>query len=405
MKKKTWLLAVLCTIILCNVSTVVSAKTKAKWKIAYDNFFGKNYIEWAGKVAFKDMKFTFLDVDKNGVPELILNNPNACSASGSEWLYGYRNGKIEKLVHEFYGCHFAYDEKHKMLRLSGGKYDRWDEIYYVIKKSRAQSVASRVAECWITSDGKEKKSMFFYNKDMDAKNAKKISLKKFSSIVKGEYESRNPITNSKEKDFKSLDKKFKPATRKYLNKYLGTPAKGKVVKVIRGASERDKNWNYSILLKGIDKNNNVIWKYKTPKQIETEISTVEYKVQGNSVYIAMTDGHFIRLNKSNGKVLFSKKKKNLIGATDLDVDNNGNCVISAFYANFLIKLSKSGKILWHKAFGKTGLYWPYGLKLLKNGKILLKFDGFDYDKHSNAKGYQMILSQETGKVLSGKYFK
>lgn len=403
MKKKIWLLGMLCIILFCNVGTVASAKTKAKWKIAYDNFFSKEYIEWDGKAAFKDLKFTFLDVDKNGVPELILNNPDSSSASGKEWLYGYRNGKIEKLVHEIYWCHFAYDEKHKMLRLSGGKYDRWDEIYYVIKKSRAISVASRVAECWMTEDGKEKKNMIFYNKEEWAKGAQRISSKKFSSIVKGEYKNRNPITNSKEKDFKSLEKKFKPATRKYLNKYLGAPVKGKVVKVTTESLSMDKNYKYATLVKGIDKNKNVIWKYKTPKQIATEISTVVCKVQGNSVYIVTTGGYYIRLNKSNGKVLYSKKKKALIGATDLDVDKNGNCFISAFYANFLMKISKSGKIIWRRGFDKTGLYWPYGLKLLNSGKILLMFDGFDYDKHSNAQSYRMILSQKTGKVLSGKY--
>ena len=290
--------------------------------------------------------------------------------------------------------------------MSGGKIDRWDEIYYVIKNSNAKSVASRVVEGIITDDGKEVTKTTFYNKANWEKGAKKISAKKFRNIVKGEYKSRNPITNSKEKDFKGVEKKFKPATRKYLNKYLGTPSKRKVVKIGRKYIDLNGAYKSYMVIQGLDKNNDVVWKYKTPAQVNTEITTTMCKIHGKSVYVMNTNGYFIRLNKSNGKVQYYKKLKVLRGATDLVVDRYGNCFVSAYYGNFLVKITKNGKIIWHRSFNKykEELCWPYAPKLLSGGKIVLYFEQFDYSKHPLANGYKMILNQKTGKILSGKYF-
>ena len=173
-----------------------------------------------------------------------------------------------------------------------------------------------------------------------------------------------------------------------------TMAKSKVVKV--KVTTKEKNCKFYGIVKGLDRNGNVVWKYKTPKEPAAELSCVLCKTRGNCVYI-VTAGRFIRLNKNTGKILCNVKKYDLGGATSLNVQKNGVCYITTYYDNFLLKFSKKGKVIWKTDFNKTQYYWPYKVKVKKN-KLYVWFDA----SNKNVKlPHKMVINKKNGKILSG----
>lgn len=182
-----------------------------------------------------------------------------------------------------------------------------------------------------------------------------------------------------------------------LNENTQAMAKSKVVKV-KVTTKEKKNKFYGVV-KGLDKNGKIVWKYQTPKENAGEISCVLCKTKGNTVYIVAAS-RFIRLNKSNGKKICNVKKYDFGGATSLNVQKNGICYITTYYDNYLLKFSKKGKILWKTDFNKTEYGWPYKVKLTKNS-VKVWFD--NYLGYKNVKlPHKMIIDKTTGKILSGK---
>ena len=182
------------------------------------------------------------------------------------------------------------------------------------------------------------------------------------------------------------------------NTMLDAKSKVVTVKTTTKTPTKENNVKMYGVVKGLDKNGKVVWTYRTPKETPTEISCVLCKTKGNSVYV-VTAGRFIRLKKSNGKEVCNVKNVDFSGATTLDVQN-GVCYTSAYYGNYLLKISKDGEILWKTGFDTTKYFWPYKVKVTKK-KVKVWFDN-SYHYENVKLPHIMTMDKKTGKILSGK---
>lgn len=170
----------------------------------------------------------------------------------------------------------------------------------------------------------------------------------------------------------------------------------KVVKVTyKRYKEYIKNeYKEKSLIKGLNKYNQVIWKYTTPYFAESESNRTKCIVNGKIVYVF--EGSALRtLNKSNGKKLWYLK-----GIPDNDpittFDNKGNLYAMDPLKNKVYKISSKGKITWKKSLVSTGNKNPFQLKYKKN-KLYIYYEIGKNDKYSS---HVTILNTSNGKIVS-----
>lgn len=80
-----------------SVEPVQAASKKTQALKAYNKFLSKSTLNWNGaKVKVSKCKFALVYVDKDSVPELLVDALSAGSyhAAGYFKLYGYKNGKV-----------------------------------------------------------------------------------------------------------------------------------------------------------------------------------------------------------------------------------------------------------------------------------------------------------------------
>lgn len=146
---------------------------------------------------------------------------------------------------------------------------------------------------------------------------------------------------------------------------------GKAVK-IKTTYKYSNDKSYEVI-KGIDSAGKTVWKYKTSKQIATELNASTAIVKGNYVYVIDNDT-YIRLKKSNGKVVVKKKlgiAHGIYGAV-LKVDKDKNLYAIGYYSNALYKISSKGKLLWTHTFPEE-YFWAYKIRL-SGKKVYVDFD-------------------------------
>lgn len=187
----------------------------ANWKTAYRKFFDKNIVSWGEQtVALDKLEFAFVDIDQNGIPELILKNNDSASAYGFEHIYGYKDGKIIELHNGIYGNGITYNKKNKMICSSGGKMDAFYDCFYVIKNNRAVCIASReTIEEYDYYNNTFNKKITYYDREAWNNKAKKISKKQFEKLAKKGW---NLDSSTKYK--KGFT--FKKVTKGNLKKYI-----------------------------------------------------------------------------------------------------------------------------------------------------------------------------------------
>lgn len=173
--------------------------------------------------------------------------------------------------------------------------------------------------------------------------------------------------------------------------------KSKVVKVT--VTEKSKNDMFYGIIKGVDKAGRTVWKYRTPSEVEGEISHVLCKTKGKYVYVVAASTYF-KLKKSNGKVVCSVQNLFLGGATTLNVQKNGVFYVTTYYDNTLVKFSPNGKVIWADNFNSTKYFWPYKVKIKKK-TVIVWFDNVDDDYTKLP--HKMIISKKNGNILSGEY--
>ena len=84
-----------------SVEPVQAASKKTQALKAYSNFLSKSTINWNGAIVkVSKCKFTLVYIDKDSVPELLVDAMSAGSyhTAGYFKIYGYRNGKVVDLV-------------------------------------------------------------------------------------------------------------------------------------------------------------------------------------------------------------------------------------------------------------------------------------------------------------------
>lgn len=147
------------------------------------------------------------------------------------------------------------------------------------------------------------------------------------------------------------------------------------------------NGKMGFIIKGCTSSGKVVWTYKTSRQRQTELYSASMCVKGSFVYV-IDNNKYIRLKKSNGKVVVKKKCRKMWDAT-MKVDADGNLYAIGYYDSVLVKINKKGTTLWTHSFPKE-YYWAYKIKL-KGNKVVVTFDG-------EKKG-SVSVDAETGKSV------
>ena len=205
------LLAGLLTTSILTVSVFGSSiYAKDNYKQAYTKFFNRESINWGVQDASMDeIKFSFMDIDRNGVPEVVLEFDNACAGDGMQHVFQYKNGKIVQMIPSQYGSAVTL-YKNGMVCVSGGKQDGFYDTYYKVKNNRARFIT-------------EKCESQYYDDDSD-------TLVTSKTYVKGKHEWEDGATVISEKQFKKLTSgcvkknvrklSFHDATARNVKKYL-----------------------------------------------------------------------------------------------------------------------------------------------------------------------------------------
>lgn len=186
---------------------VQAASQKSKALKAYKTFLSKNTVTWhsysSKKINLQKCKFALAYIDKDSVPELILNsagNEN-CHADGYYELYTYKNGKV-KFVTNLMDGFSCYKKKGVFCAVHEGT-GGYESYYYQFSKGKAFYKLYRMSE---------KKS----NVDINQDGWIGVYYKKVTKARTPQYES-------------STVKVSKSAFNKELKKIVGN-AKNKTVK-------------------------------------------------------------------------------------------------------------------------------------------------------------------------------
>lgn len=150
-KMKVLVIMMLTAVMLVGVCAPVStlsiqaATTKkaqnAKAVKAYKKMLAKKKLTWGSGTAdlTKNMKFAIVDVDNNGVKDLVLKNSLASYAAGYYRVYTYVNGKV-KLIDTINDKPVIY--KNGIIRIDYAHTGDYAKSYYTIKKQKLNLVLS-----------------------------------------------------------------------------------------------------------------------------------------------------------------------------------------------------------------------------------------------------------------------
>lgn len=105
--KKMFMIAVMVVVMIFMGTTQLTANaaskkaTNKKALKAYEKLLSKKSYKWSSasyENKTKNFKFCVIDVNKDGIKDLLLQNDSACHASGYYKLLTYHNGKVKCLL-------------------------------------------------------------------------------------------------------------------------------------------------------------------------------------------------------------------------------------------------------------------------------------------------------------------
>ena len=107
---------------------------------AYSTFLQGTY-DWGNdkNASLDKCKFALVDLDGDGVGELLVENPNASHANGYERLFGYNGGQVVELATGRDGLKLF--KSGAILSLSVGR-DSWSGTYSTLQNGKVSEVAS-----------------------------------------------------------------------------------------------------------------------------------------------------------------------------------------------------------------------------------------------------------------------
>ena len=168
-------------------------------------------------------------------------------------------------------------------------------------------------------------------------------------------------------------------------------ASGKASKVkITRDSKGDKEF---AVLKGKNKKNQIVWKYKTKGYVAPWGDPIKCVVHKKRVYVFEVNKLTV-LKKTTGKKLWSIEIP-YIGEYECEFQGNQLYVIGM--SGPLKKIDAKGNVIW--SAGECDCAWHGNMKV-KNGKITVRHDVFYSDRGEEAK---VTYSAQTGQILKEKY--
>ena len=292
----------------------------------------------ANNTEHSKIYFLLVDMDKNGIDELLFTSntsfdesfPNSYTQFTSRTpdfgVYTYQNGKVKKLIENYPG---------------GGNAS---EFTYSIKQNRI----------YYYKEGKEPT----YYKIQNGK-LKSLSLKGLSF---------NDIVYDK-------NVKYYKATLSNIRKYVYKNyklTKTTAPKVTQIADKRKRNstgYKEKVILYGKTVDGTTVWKFSSPYTWLTELSTNEYFINQNTIYLF--SDKLYALDKSTGKKKWTHN--DLLGGVSVAFDKSGNMFYTGYYYKELQCISPNGKLLFKTAIPDP-YYWPYKIILTSN-KVRVYIEG------------------------------
>lgn len=137
---------------------------------------------------------------------------------------------------------------------------------------------------------------------------------------------------------------FMVATLLYLGLTADTVfAAEEVVKVEHDYQYKDNNER--IVVKGLDKNGNAVWTYRSSYTPASEIYSASCMVKGSRVYVVSRKDGLKVMARQTGKVIYTNDDSSLkISAAAMDADSNKSLYVSGYGNGELIILNSKGKI-------------------------------------------------------------
>lgn len=175
-----------------------------------------------------------------------------------------------------------------------------------------------------------------------------------------------------EKGIENLSKKEKKKLKEKLEKVVAITVKFNLI------NNSDDNTQYGHI-QGLNRQNKVVWEYKTQKHPLTEADTITEIGNYNDNYYFNDSGTIIVLRIKDGKLQW---KNNDVGGMNVEnasiFDDEGNLYVSGFYGPDLTVIDKKGKTIKRVKSFNSKYYWPYQLEL-DGDKLYITYDGCEDD--------------------------
>lgn len=99
---KIGILSLMMAMMLLPTMGAQAASAKSKAMKAYKKMLSQQTIDWSGDGSYmpslNNSKFGLAYINNDGIPELVVENPNTNSASGFGRLYTWKNGKVVEIA-------------------------------------------------------------------------------------------------------------------------------------------------------------------------------------------------------------------------------------------------------------------------------------------------------------------
>lgn len=204
-KERTILFLVMLMALVMLPMNAQAASAKSKAIKAYKAFLAQDTIPWGTDdyytaVPTKRCKFSLVYIDKNSVPELVVQSGYVTHAAGCGVVFTYKNGKVQPVNNIQLDGDFYYYKKKGIYATSYLGAGRLSYGYYKLSGLTSTGKLSEAKD--IMSGDK-----FYYR--ITASNTKLITRKKFNSLLK------NLVGSTKK-----TKAKFYKNTKKNRTKYL-----------------------------------------------------------------------------------------------------------------------------------------------------------------------------------------
>lgn len=244
-----------------------------------------------------------------------------------------------------------------------------------------------------------KKAEALYLEAIKIDSTQKIAYLKLADVYINDNKTEKAI-EILEKGIENLSKKEKKKLKEKLEKIVGITVKFNLI------NNFDDNTQYGHL-QGLNRQNKVVWEYKTQNHSLTEADTITEIGDYRNNYYFNDFGTIVALRIKDGKLQWKNDDFQGIHAENAAIfDNKGNLYISGFSTPDLIVIDKKGKTIKRVQSFNSKYYWPYQLEL-DGDKLYITYDGCEVDSVQtpckgtvNLKDYSFSI--DNSKTISNK---